>query len=100
MQLDVSRGLRSLGPKAQQKRAATQQINAPAQHAWKPSDQPSWLTADFYTEKIQPALLSVRGSAMARRLKVSYSYANDIRKGLVPHPRHWDALAKLAGLSE
>lgn len=86
----------ALGHEAQQKRAATQQINALAQHAWKPSDQPSWLTERFYSEQIQPAILSVRGSAIARRLKVSYSYANDIRKGLVPHPRHWVALANLA----
>jgi CRISPR-associated protein Cas1 len=85
---------------AQLKRAATQQINALAQHAWKSSDQPSWLTADFYVEQIQPLLLSVRGSLIAKALKVSNSYARDIRKGLVvPHPRHWGTLANLIGLS-
>ncbi len=88
------------GPRseAQKKRAATQQINALAQHAWKPSNQPSWLTATFYSEKIQPALLSVRGPLIARVLKVSNSYARDIRKGQVtPHPRHWGLLASLVG---
>jgi len=86
--------------KAQLKRAATQQVNALAQHAWKLSDQPSWLTADFYSTRIQPALLSVRGSLIARALKVSNSYARDIRKGQrQPHPRHWEALAELAGLT-
>ena len=90
----------ALSAEAQQKRAATQQINALAQHAWKPSDQPSWLTESFYSEQIQPALLSVRGSAIARRLKVSHSYANDIRKGLVPHPRHWKVLATLVDLNK
>ena len=81
---------------AQLKRAATQQINALAQHAWKSSDQPAWLTATFYSEKIQPALLSVRGSLIARTLNVSSSYARDIRNGrVVPHPRHWGVLANL-----
>ena len=83
---------------AQLKRAATQQINALAQHAWKSSDQPAWLTPKFYSEQIRPALLSVRGSLIARALKVSSSYARDIRKGgVVPHPRHWATLANLVG---
>jgi CRISPR-associated endonuclease Cas1 len=91
----------ALSPEAQQKRAATQQINALARHAWKPSDQPSWLTANFYSEKIQPALLGVRGSSIARTLNVSNSYARDIRKGLVvPHPRHWISLANLVSSIE
>jgi CRISPR-associated endonuclease Cas1 len=88
----------ALSPEAQQKRAATQQINALARHAWKPSDQPAWLTADFYSEQIQPALLPVRGSLIARALKVSNSYARDICKGKrLPHPRHWKKLAALVG---
>lgn len=86
----------ALASEAQLKRAATQQVNALAQHAWKPSDQPSWLTEEFYSEQIQPALLSVRGFLIARALKVSNSYARDIRKGLRPHPRHWRTLAELA----
>lgn len=85
---------------AQLKRAATQQINALAQHAWKPSDPPSWLTPDFYSEKIRPALMSLRGSVIARRLKVSCSYANGIRKGLRPHPRHWKTLADIVGFNQ
>jgi hypothetical protein len=85
---------------AQLKRAATQQINALAQHAWKSSDQPTWLTAEFYSEKIQPALISVRGSVIARTLKVSNSYARDIRKRRkIPHPRHWKALSQLTSPS-
>lgn len=88
----------ALAMEAQLKRAATQQTNALAQHAWKPADQPTWLTRDFYSEKIQPALLAVRGSSIARTIKVSNSYAQDIRKGrVVPHPRHWGVLAKLVG---
>jgi CRISPR-associated endonuclease Cas1 len=89
----------ALTSEAQQKRATTQQINALAQHAWKPSDQPSWLTKEFFSEKIQPALIALRGSSIARTLNVSNSYARDIRKGLVvPHPRHWRALANIVEL--
>lgn len=83
---------------AQLKRASTQQINALAQHAWNPSDQPSWLTAAFYSEQVRPALLSVRASLIAKALKVSNSYARDIRnRRVVPHPRHWGVLANLVG---
>src|SRR4249919_3516620 len=39
----------ALSPEAQQKRATTQQINALARRAWKASDQPSWLTNEFYS---------------------------------------------------
>jgi hypothetical protein len=89
----------ALAPEAQLKRAATQQINALAQHAWKPTDLPSWLTEEFYSEKIKPALLAVRSPLIARTLNVSNSYARDVRKGrTVPHARHWNTLAQLAGL--
>ena len=44
------------GPEAQLKRANTQRKNALAQHAWKSSDQPAWLTDKFYSEKVQPLL--------------------------------------------
>ena len=90
----------ALAPEAQLKRAATQQTNARAQHAWKSSDQPSWLTAEFYSGKIQPALLSVRSSLIAKSLRVSNSYARDIHKGrIMPHARHWSVLANLVGYS-
>jgi CRISPR-associated endonuclease Cas1 len=86
-------------PKAQRKRAATQQINARARYDWKASDQPSWLTADFYCKEIQPRLGSLSSSSIAKRLNVSYSYADDIRKGRIPHPRHWGALTQLLGVN-
>ena len=84
---------------AQQKRSATQHAVAEARRAWKPSDQPDWLTAEFYAEKVQRALASVSSASIAKRLNVSYSYADDIRKGRIPHPRHWNALAVLGGVS-
>ncbi len=90
----------ALTPEAQRKRAATRQANARAERDWKSSDQPIWLTAEFYATKIRPALSSVRGSLIARSLNVSYSYADDIRKGRIPHPRHWKALVELTGLGK
>jgi len=60
-------------PEAQLKRASMQRQNALAQHAWKPSDLPTWLTETFYAEKIQPlpgvavlARFSAKGTRRAR----------------------------------
>ncbi|HET6177866.1 MAG TPA: CRISPR-associated endonuclease Cas1 [Candidatus Sulfotelmatobacter sp.] len=84
-------------PEAQLKRANTQRRNALAQHAWKPSDQPDWLTEKSYSEKIQPRLPSLSASVIARHLSVSRWYAGRLREGYRPHPRHWQALAELVG---
>ena len=86
-------------PSAQVKRSATQRINGLARYAWKPSDQPSWLTERFYLEKIQPILASLSGAAIAKTLSVSRVYANHIRKGRLPHPRRWKLLVELTGLT-
>jgi CRISPR-associated endonuclease Cas1 len=86
-------------PEAQAKRAATQKINTQAVLDWDPSNQPNWLTQDFYKGTIQPILVSTPVSSITKHLKVSVGYADQIRKGRVPHPRHWKALAELAGLS-
>jgi hypothetical protein len=55
-------------PEAQLKRAHTQRQNALAQHAWKPSDQPTWVTERFYAEKIQPLLAPLSASVIARQV--------------------------------
>ena len=87
-------------PEAQLRRASTQRKNALlAQHAWKSSDQPAWLTATFYSEKVQPILAVMSASAIARQISVSRWYAGRIREGYRPHPRHGHALAVLAGVS-
>jgi hypothetical protein len=80
---------------AQLKRANTQRRNALAQHAWNPLDQPVWLTEKFYAENIQLRLTSMSASAIAGQISVSRWYAGRIREGYRPHPRHWQALAKL-----
>jgi len=86
-------------PRARLKRANTLRRNTLAQQSWKPSDQPAWLTEEFYMTKIQPVLASMLASAIARQISVSRCYAGRIREGYRPHPRHWSALALLAGVS-
>ncbi|MBB5328423.1 hypothetical protein HDF14_002033 [Edaphobacter lichenicola] len=89
----------TLLPEAQAKRSATQKVNTQAVWDWNPTDYPTWLTSDLYSAKIQPRLVSLSCSSVAKRLGVSVSYADQIRKGRVPHPRHWQTLAKLVGWS-
>jgi CRISPR-associated endonuclease Cas1 len=85
-------------PDAQAKRAKTRRHNALAQRAWKASEQPAWLTEKFYVEKVQPLLAQVSASVIARQVSVSRWYAGRVRSGQRrPHPRHWQALAKLVG---
>lgn len=85
-------------PEAQAKRAIKARENALAQHAWKPSKQPDWLTPELFTQKIQPLLASVPLSAIRSSIGVSKWYASKIRQGYRPHPRHWQTLAKLTNV--
>jgi len=88
------------GPEAQAKRAIKARKNALAQHSWKASDQPAWLTEELFEQKIQPRLSNVSMSAVRSALGVSRWYASKIRQGhYCPHPRHWTALAELVGVS-
>jgi CRISPR-associated endonuclease Cas1 len=86
-------------PEARLKHAETQRRIALAQHAWKPSDQPVWLTEEVYSRKIQPLLASMSASTIARQISVSCWYAGRIREGYRPHPRHWQALASIIGIA-
>jgi len=99
--LDAARIGRQIAksPESRLKQANTQRKNAFAQHAWKSSDQPAWLTEKFYSENVQPVLAAMSASTIARRISVSRCYAGRIREGYRPHPRHWRALAALANLS-
>jgi len=87
------------GPKAQAKRASKARKNALAQHSWKESDQPAWLTPELFSGKIQPLLSGVSMSAIRSAIGVSKWYASKIRQGYGPHPRHWQTLAGLVRLS-
>jgi hypothetical protein len=82
------------------KRSSTQRQHNLAICNWKLSDLPAWLTPDVYLKRIQPALASIATSRISSSLRVSEPYASDIRAGRRrPHPRHWQTLATLAGVS-
>jgi CRISPR/Cas system-associated endonuclease Cas1 len=83
---------------AQAKRSKTRKANHAALREWSASDQPAWLTEEFYAQKIRPLLFPLSSRSIARQLKVSRGYANEIRHGRMPHQRHWQTLARLTGL--
>ena len=87
-------------PEALAREAKTQRQHAKARSAWSASSQPTWLTPEFYSEKIQSQLAEMSNSAIASAIGVSRWYAGRIRKGYRPHPRHWQALAGLAGVTD
>jgi CRISPR-associated endonuclease Cas1 len=86
-------------PEAIAKEAATHRKHAQARAAWNPAKQPSWLTGQVFSEKIQPPLAQASATAIAKRIGVSRWYAGRIREGYRPHPRHWLMLAQLVGFT-
>jgi hypothetical protein len=52
----------------------------------------------WYTAEVAPWLAEVARTEIARAIGVSRVYARDIARGRLPHPRHYEALAKLAGI--
>jgi CRISPR-associated endonuclease Cas1 len=86
---------------AQRRRAETHRRHVLAQSAWSPSSQPAWLTDKLYAEQIQAKLGNLTNKMIAEALGVSMPYAADVRRGKrQPHPRHWQNLAELVGISE
>ena len=86
-------------PESRKKHSATQRRQEALKRDWRSSPQPAWLTEKTYLERIQPRLPTVTVSSLSSTLGVSESYAADIRAGRHrPHPRHWEALAGLAGV--
>jgi hypothetical protein len=67
--------------------------------SWDASSQPPWLNSEVFSQEIQPLFTSISTSAIRSRIRVSRWYAGRIREGYRPHPRHWQALAGLAGIS-
>jgi len=86
-------------PEALAREAKTQREHAQARSLWAASCQPTWLTADIYSRRIQPRLADMSNSSIASRIGVSRWYAGRIRQGYRPHPRHWQALAQLVSVS-
>jgi hypothetical protein len=86
-------------PEARAKHVASRKRHAKAESAWDGSKQPWWLTSEVFSQQIQPFLANIPTSAIRSRIGVSRWYAGRIREGYRPHPRHWLALAELAGIS-
>jgi CRISPR-associated endonuclease Cas1 len=73
--------------------------HAVANSWWDSSSLPSWLSGDCYIQKIQPRLRTIRVREISETMQVSKPYAAQVRAGRRrPHPRHWAALAGLAGV--
>src|ERR1700694_5966341 len=86
-------------PDARAKHVVSRRRHAQACSEWDASTQPAWLTGEVFSQQIQPRLASIRTSAIRSRIGVSRWYAGRIRQGYLPHPRHWEALAQLVGVS-
>ena len=85
---------------ARARQAEKQRRHAAAKRAWRSSDQPAWLDEQTYLQKIQPRLAGVTVPFIASALGLSKPYAAEIRAGrCLPHPRHWQTLARLVGVS-
>jgi hypothetical protein len=87
-------------PEARAKHVASHLRHVKARSVWNPSTQPAWLTSEVFSQQIQPLLAETSTSAIRSQIGVSCWYAGRIREGYRPHPRHWQALAKLVGLSK
>ncbi|HZQ17466.1 MAG TPA: CRISPR-associated endonuclease Cas1 [Terriglobales bacterium] len=91
--------LTAQSPTAQVLRSATQKRNWSKIREWKQSGSSVSVNEQTYTQEILPRLANCKSSEIARTLGVSLQYAVWIRRGLrQPHPRHWQPLARLAGL--
>jgi CRISPR-associated endonuclease Cas1 len=86
-------------PESRAKHVASRQRHAEACSAWDASTQPAWLTGEVFAQKVQPLLGKIPTSAIRSQIGVSRWYAGRIRQGYRPHPRHWQALAELVGIS-
>jgi CRISPR-associated endonuclease Cas1 len=90
----------ALGPEARKKHSETQRRHHAAKRAWQSTPKTAWPDEATYLREIQPRLASVTISTISSTLGVCESYAADIRTGPHrPHPRHWQALAKLVELT-
>lgn len=81
---------------AQARRTEARRRDLEALQVWKATDQPVWLTEQFYSAEIQPRLRRLTLSRISEDLSVSHPYAPNIRSGRRRlHPRHWLILAGL-----
>ncbi len=98
---DVARSGRiaAHSPQAEASRSDTQRRNALARWEWQRSSTALGIDEQTYKSKIQPELKRLTNAAIASAINVSLYYAAEIRRGRRrPHARHWQALARLAGV--
>jgi len=95
--------LSHMKPKTKKEKARISRVlsnHAVANTWWDPSSLPSWLTEECYVQRIQPLLRTKKVLEIAEAMQVSELYAGFIRSGRRrPHPRHWDLLSQLVGIS-
>ncbi len=85
-------------PEASTARKARNREQALAQRVWD-REASGALDEAWYHEQVAPRLATLSLPAIARGTGVSTSAASKWRAGrAVPHPRHWGALAQLAGV--
>jgi CRISPR-associated endonuclease Cas1 len=86
--------------RAQAQRSETKRRHDAEKKAWDPASHPAWLTEQAYRRKVQSLLANVQTFRIASAIGVTWAYASNIRKGKrLPHPRHWQKLADLVGVS-
>jgi len=84
---------------AEASRSVTQRRNALARWEWQRSSRVIGIDEQTYDTQIQPQLTRLTNAAIASAISVSLYYAAEIRRGRRrPHPRHWQALAQVAGI--
>lgn len=87
-------------PEALQKISDRMKQQREAMSRWNPADLPEWLTEEYFSTTIWPALGSLSKKSVAEALGVSKDYVYQLVRGnRVPHRRHWERLAELAGVS-
>lgn len=86
---------------AEARRAASRIKQAEAIRKWNPGDLPTWLDDDYYRRRVLPHLSKLSAKKIQLAMDVSHPYATFVKRGLkIPHPRHWLALSRLAGIAD
>ena len=85
------------GTEAQRSRIATQLRHDAARREWERRGESS-ISEEVYRTQVQPKLKNVTLRAIMEALQVSVVYASHIRRGRLPHPRHWFTLARYVGI--
>jgi hypothetical protein len=99
--MDIAKLGRVIGHSAhsRKKQSEAMKRHDVAKREWLSTPKPSWPTEQVYVEDIRPRLSTVTIARIASILGISEPYAAEIRAGRYrPHPRHWQALAKLTGV--